>query len=101
MISKAGNFKRLLLACCKASADAKSLGDGMKTSLVQVSYAAVGGPGVVMRILCFFCSIISFCSSLAAVCFIWVRPLLLASVKITFELSREVSYTLPAAHLHC
>ena len=31
-----------------------------------------------MRILCFFCGIISFCSSLAAVGFIWVRPLLLA-----------------------
>ena len=39
---------------------------------MQVSYAAVGGPGVIMRILCFFCSIISVCSSLAAVGFIWV-----------------------------
>ncbi len=38
----------------------------------QVSYAAIGGPGVIMRILCFFCSVISFCSSLAAVGFIWV-----------------------------
>lgn len=27
-----------------------------------------------MRILCFFCSIISFSASLAAVGFIWVRP---------------------------
>ena len=41
---------------------------------MQVSYAAVGGPGVVLRILCFFCSIISFCSSLTAVGFIWVSP---------------------------
>lgn len=42
-------------------------------SMWQVSYAAVGGPGVIMRILCFACSILSFCSSLAAVGFIWVR----------------------------
>lgn len=64
--------------------DAKALVDGREISLLQVSYAAVGGPGVVMRILCFFCGIISFCSSLAAVGFIWVRPLLLASVMIAF-----------------
>ena len=64
--------------------DANSLDDGMRSSLLQVSYAAVGGPGVVMRILCFFCSIISFCSSLAAVGFIWVCSLLPLPVKITF-----------------
>ena len=33
--------------------------------------------------LCFFCSIISFCSSLAAVGFIWVCSLLPLPVKIT------------------
>ena len=59
----------------------------------QVSYAAVGGPGVIMRILCFFCCIISFCASLAAVGFIWVR----------LSLNGPSPETLPAtcSHIAC
>ena len=68
-------------ACCGCQESGSWHENGM---FLQVSYAAVGGPGVIMRILCFFCSIISFCSSLAAVGFIWVRPPMIASVEITY-----------------
>ena len=43
-----------------------------------------------MRILCFFCSIISFCSSLAAVGFIWVRVLLPVTTLEFFLFTRPL-----------
>ncbi|BDA41271.1 Cellulose synthase 1 [Coccomyxa sp. Obi] len=46
----------------------------MVPPFLLVSYAAVGGPGVIMRILCFFCGIISTCAGLAAVGILWAIP---------------------------
>ena len=46
----------------------------MVPPFLLVSYAAVGGPGVIMRILCFFCGIVSTCAGLAAVGILWAIP---------------------------
>ncbi|KAK9908885.1 hypothetical protein WJX75_004221 [Coccomyxa subellipsoidea] len=46
----------------------------MVPPFLLVSYAAVGGPGVIMRILCFFCGIISTGTGLAAVGILWAIP---------------------------
>lgn len=46
----------------------------MVPPFLLVSYAAVGGPGVIMQILCFFCGIISTGTGLAAVGILWAIP---------------------------
>jgi hypothetical protein len=42
--------------------------------LLLCSYAVLGGPGIIMRILCFLAGIISSCSGLAAVGILWAIP---------------------------
>ena len=42
--------------------------------LLQCAYAAVGGPGIIMHVLCFLAGLISTAAGLAAVGILWAIP---------------------------
>ena len=42
--------------------------------MLQCAYAAVGGPGIIMHMLCFLAALISTATGLAAVGILWAIP---------------------------